>query len=133
MVIEMEIVDKLRGIKSFVLVWNYFPRHEFAVLVNDKVILSNDVNSDIFYNYILPVIDDEVSEIFQKKTGLKIEESIADDDFEGYYIKASDGKVYYLKFATVSKIRITGLQEDSLLVDFEKAEIREVPEDWSPF
>jgi len=127
------VVDKLSGVKKFALVWNYFPQEQFIVLVDDQEIFSDDVNSDVFYNYILPIIDDEVSEIFQQKTGLKIVESLADDDFEGYYIKASDGKVYYLKFAEASKIRIAGLQEDSLLVDFSSIEIREIPEDWSPF
>jgi len=133
MVIEMEIVDKLSGIKSFVLVWNYFPRHKFTVLVNNKEIFSDDVNSDVFYNYVLPIVDDEVSEIFQQKTGLKIVESQADDDFEGYYIKASDGKVYYLRFGDSHSIRITGLQEDTLEVNFEDVEIREISEEWSPF
>ena len=128
-----KIVDKLSGVKKFTLIWNYFPQRQFIVLVGEKEVFSDDVNSDVFYNYILPMIDDEVSEIFAKKTGLKIKESIADDDFEGYYIKADNGKVYYVKFGESNKIRITGLQEDSLTIDFTSVEIREIPKDWSPF
>lgn len=128
-----DATEKLWDAKKLEIVWNYFPRKEFAVLVDGREVYLDDVNTDFFHNYVVPIIDDRISEMFTEKTGLEIEDSLFDDDFEGMYIRASDGKDYYVKFGNYYKTRITGLQEDVLEIDFEEVEIRKISKDLSPF